>query len=518
MTARLAVAAGLAALLVGAAPAAAAGPDNDDRNDATRVTRLPASVEGTLQGAGLEGPEASSPCAATSGSVWYRIDPGISRRVVVRLAADGDLDATIDVYARERSQQHLLTCDVGDVNGRAAVAFDAVRGRSYLVRVARRSNSVADSFRLGLVGVAGTRLPGTPLPAGGVSGRLDRAQRTAQAWSVSLRAGARYRIAVAHPGAGCVGALVYGPRPRSGQEPAARLGCKGYTLFTPRAGRGGRYAIVVHAQSDVRGPQRYHLELARAGADDTAPGVFIANYARVRQDLDGRGVDHVDLYRCDVTRRSVLFLHLRTGGAFDLVLLDAWGNVIRCECDGRGGRGSGARVVVLHRARLGARTARPSRHPSTSPMGVGSHRGDYRREGSPPLRPPAAGVAKRARSAQRLRAGNRRRKRSGRRRDRRSLPSLDDAVAPYCCPPSAPIFQSPPSLTSATVSSEACWLAAVVCTLALARSPLMVTWRTSIFGDWTSSSALFITLSQLRPARRTLSITGLASSSAQTRR
>jgi hypothetical protein len=215
MTARLAVAAGLAALLVGAAPAAADGPGNDDRNDAERVTRLPASVEGTLTGAGVEGPEAASPCAATSDSVWYRIDPGASRRVVVRLAAAGDLDATIDVYARLRSQQRLLTCDVGDVNGRAAVAFDAVRGRSYLVRVARRANSVADAFRLAFVGVAGTRLPGPALPRTGVSGTLDRAQRTAQAWSVSLRAGVRYRIAVAHPGAGCVGAIVYGPRPRS---------------------------------------------------------------------------------------------------------------------------------------------------------------------------------------------------------------------------------------------------------------------------------------------------------------
>jgi hypothetical protein len=338
MTARLAVAAGLAALLVGAAPAAADGPGNDDRNDAERVARLPASVEGTLTGAGVEGPEAASPCAATSDSVWYRIDPGASRRVVVRLAAAGDLDATIDVYARLRSQQRLLTCDVGDANGRAAVAFDAVRGRSYLVRVARRANSVADAFRLAFVGVAGTRLPGPALPRTGVSGTLDRAQRTAQAWSVSLRAGVRYRIAVAHPGAGCVGAIVYGPRPRSGQAPAARVGCKGYALFTPRAGRDGRYAIVVHAASDVRGGQRYHLELAPALADDTAPGVFIENYARVRESLDGRGVDHVDLYRFDVTRRSVLFLHLRTRGAFDLVLLDAWGNVIRCECDGRGGR------------------------------------------------------------------------------------------------------------------------------------------------------------------------------------
>jgi hypothetical protein len=107
---------------------------------------------------------------------------------------------------------------------------------------------------------------------------------------------------------------------------------------TPRARRSGRYAIVVHADASARGNQRYHLQLARATADDTAPGVFVPNYARVRDSLDGRGVDQVDLYRFDVTRRSVLFLHLRTAGAFDLVLLDAWGDVIRCECDGRGGQ------------------------------------------------------------------------------------------------------------------------------------------------------------------------------------
>jgi hypothetical protein len=337
MTARLAVAAGLAALLVAAAPAAAAGPDNDDRNSAGRVGHLPATVDGSVKGAGIQGPEAPSPCADSGGSVWYRLDAGVSRRVVVRLAAAGDLDATIDVYARLRSQQRFLTCDVGDANGQAAVAFDVERGRSYLIRVSRRANSVADSFRLAFVGVGSSRLPGPQLPASGVSGTLDRAQRTEQSWSAVLRAGVRYRIAVAHPGAGCVSAQVYGPRARSGQRPAASVSCRGYALFTPRAGGDGRYAIVVHAD-DVRGGQRYHLELAPAGADDTAPGVFIANYARVRESLDGRGVDHVDLYRFDVTRRSVLFLHLRTRGASDLVLLDAWGNVIRCECDGRGGQ------------------------------------------------------------------------------------------------------------------------------------------------------------------------------------
>jgi hypothetical protein len=339
MSARRVVLLALALLLVPPAAAAADAPGNDDRDSASRVPRLPATVGGTLRGAGVEGVEAPSPCAATSGSVWYRLDAGVSRRVVVRLAAAGDLDATIDVYARQRSQQQFLTCDVGDLHGRAAVAFDVWRGSSYLIRVARRANSVSDAFELAFVGVAARPpLPGPPLPETGVSGTLDRAQRTAQAWAATLREGVRYRIGLDHPGSGCVSAFVYGPRPRSGMRPAARVRCKGYLLFTPRAGRGGRYAIVVHADASARGNQRYHLQLARATADDTAPGVFVPNYARVRDSLDGRGVDQVDLYRFDVTRRSVLFLHLRTPGAFDLVLLDAWGDVIRCECDGRGGQ------------------------------------------------------------------------------------------------------------------------------------------------------------------------------------
>jgi hypothetical protein len=68
------------------------------------------------------------------------------------------------------------------------------------------------------------------------------------------------------------------------------------------------------------------------------------------------------------------------------------------------------------------------------------------------------------------------------------------------------------------VSSEAGWLEAVVCTLALARSPVMVTCLTSIFGASTPSRAVFMAFSQVSPARRTLSITGLASSSPHTRR
>ena len=70
--------------------------------------------------------------------------------------------------------------------------------------------------------------------------------------------------------------------------------------------------MVARAEPGLRSPQRYHLRVARAGRDDTAPGVFIGNHARVRGSLRAGGLDVVDLYRFDVVRRSGLFLRLRT--------------------------------------------------------------------------------------------------------------------------------------------------------------------------------------------------------------
>ena len=316
-------------------------PPNDGRDDAATVPPLPQLITGTTQDADTGRADADT-CAATAGSVWYRFDPGSSRRVVAKLAAQGDLDAVVDVFLRERSQQRLLTCDVGDRNGRAAVAFNARRGQSYLVRVARRENSVDGTFQLRLTGAGGPRLPGPRLPEEGVSGRLDRVERTAQVWSVRLGRGERYRFRLRHQGPGCLRASIYkaGVRPGPSSAPLAEVNCRGYGLFTPRPGQGRRFSVFVFAQGGVRGPQRYHLQAARAGVDDSAPGRFVENYARVDGTLDGSSVDAVDLYRFDVTRRSALFMSLRTparDAALDLLLLDAFGNVIRCDCDQTGG-------------------------------------------------------------------------------------------------------------------------------------------------------------------------------------
>jgi len=317
----------LAAAVLAAVPANADAPANDGRDDAKNVGSLPAHVTGRTAGSTKQEHEPGSPCAAIAGSVWYRFDAKSSRRVVVRLQAGGDLDATLDVYERFRSQQTFQTCDVGDTQGRAAASFPAQRGHSYLVRVGRRAGSAPGPFTIALAGVRGPRLPGPVLPATGVGGSLDRVARTAQPWSVWLTPGVRYRVAVVHRGEGCLRASLYRPHtsPASPAGPTAVIGCNGYRLFTPRAGQGGRYSVLVRAAGQVRGPQRYHLQVAPAGPDDSAPGVFVRNYARQSGGLDGRGVDAVDLYRFDVTKRSVLFLNLQTAARnrFDLVLLDA---------------------------------------------------------------------------------------------------------------------------------------------------------------------------------------------------
>lgn len=316
---------------------AAAAPGNDDRDDAQPIARLPLALTGDLRGAGLEKPEPGSGCGDLAGSVWFRIDPGRTRRVIVRVAAAGDLDATVDVFERVRSDDRGVTCDRSDANGRAAAAFNGVRGHSYLVRVARREGARADRFRLTAEPVdPALRLPGPALPPGGVGATLDRLQRTANAWSIELQEGVRYRVALSHPGRACIGGTLVAPGARLADRPVAMLGCEGYALVTPRTT--GRYAVVVRAAAYVRGPQPYRLQVARAGRDDSAPGRDVANYARVRGRLDGRRSDRLDLYSFDVTRRSVLFMRLRVEPRrrVDVRLLDTAGRQIKCAC-GRNG-------------------------------------------------------------------------------------------------------------------------------------------------------------------------------------
>lgn len=197
--------------------------------------------------------------------------------MVVQFDAAGDLDATVDVYERNRSQLTSLACAVNDRKG-------------------------------------------------GARDDVDRIVNPSDAWSVRLRAGRTYRVNLAAQG--CTSLAEYAPGTESFDEKAEkRLSCGGYRLFTPE--HSGRHSLLVEA-GRRRGTQAYRLQVGRARVDGTAPGIFIRNYARVRGRVNGE-LDSVDLYRFDVVRRSTL--NLSVSGGPELTLLRERGKRIESNTD-----------------------------------------------------------------------------------------------------------------------------------------------------------------------------------------
>lgn len=244
--------------------------------------------------------------------------------MVVNLAAAGDLDAVVDVYVRRRSQTRAITCDATNERGKAALAFQASKGDIYLFRVAQVPNSVSGDFTLDVFApVPPARPPGRRLGRGGVTSTVDPVLNPSDAYSSVLRAGHTYRVNL-YSG-DCVGLEMFEPGTTDFDTFSVRSeACGGYFLYTPKADAGGRYSFRISANSG-RGSKRYHLQVDEAGRDDTAPGTFIRNYARVGGILSGRRIDVVDLYRFDVTSRSDLDLRVLRAPSdafFELVLLD----------------------------------------------------------------------------------------------------------------------------------------------------------------------------------------------------
>jgi hypothetical protein len=341
------IAAGAVALAAPAGALAQAAPANDQRSAAQVLGAPPSSASGTTVGAKVDATaEPTGDCGATGASVWYIINAAGDQRLVASLDANGDLDATIDVFRRQRSQATAITCDSTDKDGAASVTFSAKKGESYLVRVAQLPNSVAGTFHLDLAAAQPAPTPpGARLPGAGVTRTLDRVANVTDAFSARLHAGTPYRINLdAQMQDGCMALELFAPGTSSFEddEPAKTLSCGGYLLFTPGPGESGRYSFLVRSSSRVRGAQRYHLQVAPAGRDDTSPGVFLHNFARVRGAVHGSRIDVVDVYRFDVTTRSTLFASLTTGADLDLVLLRDDGRRLACACGDSGN-------VDLHR-------------------------------------------------------------------------------------------------------------------------------------------------------------------------
>jgi hypothetical protein len=323
------------------APSAqAAPPANDDRGNAPALG-VPSTVRGTTVDATAEAGEPSSCNGPPDHSVWYSIAaPSTARDLVVELDAAGDLDAVVDVFRRDRSQLTQVTCGQTNRQGRLTLDFSQARNAALLVRVAQRPNSASDAFTLRVVAPdKPERPPGRALGSAGASGSVDRIANPDDAYAVSMSVGRTYRVHLVSRER-CVNALLFGPGTSSFEDgdTVASFDCDDYFIYTPGPGEGGRYSIQVRAPRSRRGALPYHVQVARAGEDDTAPGIVLANDDPVRGKLRGSGADVVDLYRFAVLRPSILDLRLRAGGSspFNLQLVGAGGRRISCACGSEG--------------------------------------------------------------------------------------------------------------------------------------------------------------------------------------
>jgi hypothetical protein len=330
----------VAAILLTPAAATAAPPANDDRATPTVIGSLPAQVGGTTVDATRVTTDPFSLCGIAGAQVWYRFTAAADGRVAVRVRAEGDLDGVVDAYLSERSQTSSVACDPTDTQGLAALDFKVQKDKVYLIAVAQLPNSVAGAFTLTIVTPQPTpKPPGAQLPSGGADGTLDRVGNVEDAYAITMRAGRTYRMRLTGRGdercAVTAGLYPPGASDFEGRE-VKRLGCdsSGYATFTPAAGESGRYSVLVTAGRGVRTLQRYHLEAAGAGPDDTAPGRFLSNRRTAGNALNGARIDAVDLYRFNVARRSDLTLSLATGAdnAFDLLVLNERGRKVQCTC------------------------------------------------------------------------------------------------------------------------------------------------------------------------------------------
>jgi hypothetical protein len=324
--------------LVTAAVALAAAPANDTRAGAQQI-KLGERVNGTTTDATADQDDTSGCGPSDTPSVWYRLDANQDGRAIAQLQASGDLDVVLDIYQRQRSQFSSIACDASDRKGRASTDFTIKKGRSYLIRVSQQEQSVSGDFSLIVdIGQPAARAPGARLPRKGANGTVQRVFEPSNAWSTTMDEGVTYRVNLSPQS--CMRLSIYGPNTSSfdGDSPQRVLGCGGYTLFTPGPHQSGRYSFLIEPASSRRNPQRYHLQVSRAGKDDTTPGIFVRNHRRTRGALNANRVDVLDLYRFDVTQQSITDLVLKTSDAnsFDLVLVRATGKRLRCACGGGG--------------------------------------------------------------------------------------------------------------------------------------------------------------------------------------
>jgi hypothetical protein len=318
------------------ANALAASPPNDNRANARPLGSLPATVTGTTVEASQEARDPYA-CRPYGESVWYRLESPTQRAVSVLLDAKDDLDAVVAVYRQQRSQLPLVTCRQTDRRGKAGLAFRAEKDATYFILVAQQPQSGPGTFQLDVFAPeAPARPPGARLPDSGVRTTVDPLRDADDAWSVVIPAGRTFRVNLVPAGGKCISLSVYRPHTTAFSEssPIRRLECGGYAMFTPGPDGGGRYTLLVRTTAEGGGPQRYRLQAANAGPDDTSPGLALRDGHTNRGGLLAGAIDALDLHRFTVARRSdiTLAMHAGSRARFDLTVLRDDGTRVACEC------------------------------------------------------------------------------------------------------------------------------------------------------------------------------------------
>lgn len=321
----------------------AAAPAKAGREHPQQIRTLPAELKGTTVGATPEANEPASSCAgATEGAVYYSYRAPASQRIAIELAAEGALEATVDVYRVMRSQLVPVACHRTGSQGKSSLTFHAEENATYEIRVAAIAGSKNAGFTLAVfLPTPAIGPPGRPLPGRGANGQVDRIQNVNAAYSVVMHTGVSYLIILANetPGA-CVSASLFAPGTNSfeGSSAVSRIRCSGYRLFTPRPGESGRYSIEITPRESFQREQRFHVQVVVAGRSVTAPGITLSNYETARGHLNSRDGAVLRLYRVQVHTHSNLMLKLNASPSarLNLQLREQNGRVIECQCNGSG--------------------------------------------------------------------------------------------------------------------------------------------------------------------------------------
>ena len=137
---------------------------------------------------------------------------GAAVKLAVQVEANGELDAAVDVFVKQRSQNLPVTCQRTDKHGEAVFAFTPQKQTTYLIRVAQLANSDSGTFSLHVFQPPPAATPpGTPLAAQGASGSLARVVDVSSAYSAQLTAGVSYQVNLVSRIKGCMRLAIFAP-------------------------------------------------------------------------------------------------------------------------------------------------------------------------------------------------------------------------------------------------------------------------------------------------------------------